>query len=145
MGGLFPKAAPGACPWHSFRRYNFLPTMRSDKYLLRGNGLMEIFGAAIGNVVGLAILAIALWELPNFRQHALYSPTRPHYGVRNPWGLGRLPGLLLSVSWIAPTRLGGSIALEAVVESIPIRGDQTRRRRREMDRQNERIGFRDGR
>jgi hypothetical protein len=48
--------------------------MRSDKYLLRGNGLMEIFGAAIGIVVGLAILAIALWELPNFRQHAFYSP-----------------------------------------------------------------------
>jgi hypothetical protein len=44
--------------------------MRSDKYLLRGNGLMEIFGAAIGIVVGLAILAIALWEF----QHAAYSP-----------------------------------------------------------------------
>jgi hypothetical protein len=73
MGGLFPKAA-SPYPWYSFRRYNFLPTLRSDKYLLRGNGLMEIFGAAIGIVVGLAILAIALWELPNFRQHAFYSP-----------------------------------------------------------------------
>ena len=30
---------------------------------------MEIFGAAIGMVVGLATLAIALWEFPKFRQN----------------------------------------------------------------------------
>lgn len=35
---------------------------------------MAIFGAAIGIVVGLVTLAIALWEFPNFRQSTLYSP-----------------------------------------------------------------------
>ena len=42
------------------------------------------------------------------------------------------------------TCAGRSIALEAVIESIPIRPDQTCRRCREMDRQNERIGICDG-
>jgi uncharacterized membrane protein YsdA (DUF1294 family) len=39
-----------------------------------GNGVMEIYGATIGIVVGLAILAVALWEFPKFRQDALRSP-----------------------------------------------------------------------
>jgi hypothetical protein len=30
---------------------------------------MEILGAAVGMVVGLAALAIALWEVPSLRRH----------------------------------------------------------------------------
>ena len=30
---------------------------------------MEILGAAIGMVVGLAALAVALWEFPKLRRH----------------------------------------------------------------------------
>jgi hypothetical protein len=30
---------------------------------------MEIFGAAIGMVVGLAALGVALWEFPKLRRH----------------------------------------------------------------------------
>jgi len=35
---------------------------------------MEIFGAAVGIVVGLAILAVALWEFPKFRRDVLTAP-----------------------------------------------------------------------
>ena len=34
------------------------------------------------------------------------------------------------------------IALEPIIEPVAIRGDKTRRRRRKMDRQNQRIGLR---
>ena len=36
--------------------------------LLRGDVVTAIAGAAVGMLTGLAVLAIALWELPKFRR-----------------------------------------------------------------------------
>ena len=41
---------------------------------LRGNGVMEIFGAAVGIIAGLAILAVALWKFPKFRRDVITAP-----------------------------------------------------------------------
>ena len=64
-----PGGGHEAAGFHrSFRRCGVAGGVRLTTHFLPGDGVMEIFGAAIGMVVALATLAVALWEFPSIRQ-----------------------------------------------------------------------------